>query len=248
MNDAGQIRKILLMHRFLIIFVILLSFATQTAAQSLERGEEAFENGDFETALKEFTLVSEAGNARVQVFMGIMYDDGIGVELDKNEAVRWFKLSADQGYVFSQMIMGTLLYDGDGVEKDVEKSLEYLMKAAEQNLADAQWKIGQIYEDIDDGARSAFEAVNWYRLAADQGHAPAQSKLGERYLKDGWLIDNIKMQEMGLMWSVIAMLQGYEPAEFNVMSYENRFNEDSINRIKGLVNGCFENNFIGCEE
>ena len=77
---------------------------------------------------------------------------------------------------------------------------------------------------------------------------PRKVNWGERYLKDGWLIDNIKMREMGLMWSVIAMLQGYEPAEFNVMSYEIIFNEDSINRIKGLVNGCFENNFSGCEE
>ena len=55
------------------------------------------------------------------------------------------------------------------------------------------------------------------------------------------------MQEVGLMWSVIAMLVGDESAEFYVQMGENRLSEESIARVRILVEACFKKDFVGCE-
>jgi len=62
------------------------------------------------------------------------------------------------------------------------------------------------------------------------------------YLNDGWLADDIRMQEVGWMWSVIAMLQGDESAEFDVSVGESRLSNESIPRVQILIYACFNKN------
>ena len=67
------------------------------------------------------------------------------------------------------------------------------------------------------------------------------------YLNDGWLADDIRMQEVGWMWSVIAMLQGDESAEFDVSVGESRLSNESIPRVQIMIDDCFNKKFVGCE-
>ena len=90
-------------------------------------------------------------------------------------------------------------------------------------------------------------AQKWYIRSAEQGFTPAKRTLGKMLQKEDWLADDLKMQEVGLMWSVIAMLQGDKPAEFDVRVGEGRLSEESIARVRILVDDCFEKNFVGCE-
>ena len=79
-----------------------------------------------------------------------------------------------------------------------------------------------------------------YVRSAEQGFAPGQRMLGKMYLKDGWPADDIRMQEAGAMWSVIAMLRGNEVAEFDVGVAESRLGDESLPRVQILVEDCFE--------
>ncbi len=57
---------------------------------SYQAGLDAYERGDYETALKEFLPLAEQGHVWAQSLLGSMYDQGKGVPQDYQEAARWF--------------------------------------------------------------------------------------------------------------------------------------------------------------
>ena len=59
-----------------------------------QKGVEAYNKGDFATALKEWTPLAEHGNVKAQYNLGLMYDMGKGVLQDYKEAARWYQLAA----------------------------------------------------------------------------------------------------------------------------------------------------------
>jgi len=87
------------MKNFLILPVLLLTLLVGTPAFSADwdKGYTAYDNGDFATALREWTPLAEQGNANAQTFLGFMYSEGIGVPQDYKTAMKWFKLAAEQG-------------------------------------------------------------------------------------------------------------------------------------------------------
>ena len=60
-------------------------------------GVAAYEQGDYDTAFKEFKTLAEQGNAPGQYSLGVMYYTGAGVRRDNDEAVNWFRKAAEQG-------------------------------------------------------------------------------------------------------------------------------------------------------
>ncbi len=64
---------------------------------SYQAGCDAYERGDYDTALKEFRPLAEQGEAVAQWSLGIMYERGRGVPQDYVQAYRWYTLAASQG-------------------------------------------------------------------------------------------------------------------------------------------------------
>ncbi len=64
---------------------------------SYQEGCDAYERGDYDTALKEFRLLAERGNEAAQANLGFMYAKGQGVPQDYVQAYRWYTLAASQG-------------------------------------------------------------------------------------------------------------------------------------------------------
>jgi len=63
-------------------------------AQDLVKASNAYEGGDYVTALREWKLLAEQGNSEAQFRLGWMYYDGTGVDQDKIYAHMWVKLAA----------------------------------------------------------------------------------------------------------------------------------------------------------
>ena len=62
------------MHRFVLaLSCFLMMLAAPISAQDFQKGLEAYENGDYATALKEWTPLAEGGNSRAQFNLGVMY-------------------------------------------------------------------------------------------------------------------------------------------------------------------------------
>ena len=81
------------MKKLLTALVIIVSLGTAGAvcAQDFDKGLRAAQSGDFATALKEWTVLAEQGNADAQFNLGVRYATGQGVIQDKDDAQMWFK-------------------------------------------------------------------------------------------------------------------------------------------------------------
>ena len=81
---------------------LLLANGSSVYAQDYEKGLEAYENGEYATALNEWRPLAQQGDAAAQYNLGLMYDNGQGVTQDYKEAVKWYSLSAEQGNAAAQ--------------------------------------------------------------------------------------------------------------------------------------------------
>ena len=122
----------------LLLVVLLVS---SLFAGDFEKGLEAAERGDYQTALKLWKPLAEQGDPEAQHNLGIMYKNGNGVKQDYKEALKWFRLAAEQGYADAQYNLGVSYYYGEGVSKDKIKSYQWWLKAAKQGYTNAQYNL-----------------------------------------------------------------------------------------------------------
>ena len=74
------------MPRLALILMCWLALVSPAWA-GFEEGEAAFDRGDHATAMREFRLLAEQGDASAQFMLGLMYANGQGVPQGYAEAV-----------------------------------------------------------------------------------------------------------------------------------------------------------------
>ena len=97
---------------------VLLFSPTEGWSQDFQKGVDAYNRGDYATALREFTLLAEQGDAVAQTSLGKLYSEGLGVPQDYKTAVKWYTLSAEQGVAVAQINLGLMYALGQGVIQD----------------------------------------------------------------------------------------------------------------------------------
>jgi TPR repeat protein len=97
---------------------VLLGSAGMSVSQDFQKGFDAYNRGDYATALREWTLAAGQGHAFAQYNLGLMYDIGPGVPQDYKTAVKWYTLAAEQGNASAQYSLGLMYANGDGVLQD----------------------------------------------------------------------------------------------------------------------------------
>jgi len=102
-----------------------------------------------------------------------MYDSGMGVEQNPEEAVRWYRLAADQGDAAAQLLLGGKYFRGDGVAQDFGQAERWYRMAADQGEPNAQFDLGDMYAEGQGVASDPVEAYAWYTVAASNGKARA---------------------------------------------------------------------------
>lgn len=115
----------------LAILAVLFIGSANTSWADIKSGREAFEKGDYATALKESRSLAKKGDAEAQNALGAMYIQGLGVKQDLQEGMKWLRLSAEQGFSEALFAMGMLYSEGKGIEKsDIEAYKWYLLAAS----------------------------------------------------------------------------------------------------------------------
>ena len=94
---------------------------------------DAYDRGDYATALKEWQPLAEQGKADAQLGLGAMYFYGQGVPQDYAEAVKWYRLAAEQGQADAQIALGFMYYFGHGVPQDYVQAHMWYSLAAERS-------------------------------------------------------------------------------------------------------------------
>jgi TPR repeat protein len=78
-------------------FVTLILSGAAAVAGPWEDGMVAYNRGDYLPAIKLLRPLAQAGNARAQNVMGVMYRKGEGVARSSAGAFMWFSLAAKRG-------------------------------------------------------------------------------------------------------------------------------------------------------
>ena len=195
---------------FVKVAILLFSLCLPALAD-LAAGQQAFKNGDYATAFKEFLPLATQGAPAAQSNVGFLYQEGLGVPQDYKEAVRWFHLAAGQGNAYAQVSLGRACQDGRGVPQDYTEAAKWYRLAAEQGDASGQSNLGFQYVQGQGVPQDDKEAARWFRLAADQGDASAQVNLGRMYrMGQGVRQDDIE----AVRWFRLAAEEGDASGQF----------------------------------
>lgn len=116
------------------------------------------------SALKEAAL---KGDAVAQFDLGKCFHEGVDVQVNHEEALKWYTQSAEQGYFKAQHNLSLMYYNGVGVKKDHTKAADWLNKALTQGLSQSQFYLASLYANGDGVPKNDAVAFSWYLKAAD---------------------------------------------------------------------------------
>jgi TPR repeat protein len=141
-------------------------------------GFEAYEKGDYATALKEFLPLAESGQASAEAAVGQMYFEGKGVKPDMKEAARWLEPAASKGIARAQFLLGKLYLTGEGVAAaDPVKAAALTKAAADQGMIEAQVDTCAFYYQGVGVPKDLVQSYLYANLAAQQGSEDGKSIL-----------------------------------------------------------------------
>ena len=134
------------------VLALLLSCQTSPDVQKgvdpdFQHGADAYNRGDYATALEKWQPLAEEGHAGAQFNLGIMYSRGQGVPQDHKNAAAWYRRSAEQGVAMAQVNLGFAYEQGQGVPQDDAEAVRWYRLAAEQGVALAQFNLGILYQN-----------------------------------------------------------------------------------------------------
>ncbi len=191
---------------------LALGFVCGLLAADFEAGKQAYEKGDYATALKEWEPLAEQGAPHAQYNVGLMYAKGLGVPADLAKAAQWYEKAAEQGIIPAEYNLALMYSSGEGVAKDSAQALKWFQKAAERGDARAATGLAAMLED-ESAFKNPVEAEKWYRKSAEQGIASAQFNLAVMYdIGQGVKPDYAE----AVKWYKKAADQGYAPALCNL--------------------------------
>jgi TPR repeat protein len=156
---------------------------------------------------------AERGDAQAQLELGRLYEEGLQVRRDNEEAVKWYRLAAEQGLEDAQVELGLCYAEELGVKRDYAEAYRLFSLAADKGFPPAQLCLANLLIKGRGVRRDEGAAAIWNRRAAEQGFADAQFNLGLCYL-DGTGVE--KNEEEAFKWFLLAAEQGLADAQVNV--------------------------------
>lgn len=157
----------------LVIVVLAMALISPAHAQDSRSAFDAYERGDYDTALQEFRALANRGNVLASHKLGLMYNNGEGVRQNFREAIIWFRQAAAYGHAPAQTMLGIKYEKGQGVGRKFDEAAKWYRHGAEQGDATAQYRLGRLYVLGRGVPRDYTQAVAWFELAAAQGFADA---------------------------------------------------------------------------
>ncbi|HEX3879648.1 MAG TPA: metallophosphoesterase, partial [Bryobacteraceae bacterium] len=156
-------------------------FSLSLFGADFQAGLDAYNKGDFATALKEWQPLAEQGEPNSQYNMGLLYARGQGVQQDYAKAIEWYRKAGEQDVPAAEYNLGVMYANGQGVKADPQEAQKWFLKAAQKGVSEAVNGLATVYSEGEGAFQNYSEAEKWYRKAADQGVASAAFSLGVMY-------------------------------------------------------------------
>ena len=141
----------------------------------------AYSKGELESAASIFLQLAEMGDPIAQYNIGVMFENGKGIEQDYKIAQNWYKRSAEQDNIEAAYALGSIYYKGKGLEKNNEEAFKWFKIAAEKGFAAAQSNLGSLYFYGEGVSKNYEKAFEWFNKAAEQDEPTSFYNLGWMY-------------------------------------------------------------------
>ena len=155
--------------------VLSLLFSPVSWGDDFEKGQEAYNIGDYETAIAQWQPLAESGDADGQFGMGLLYANGFGVMLDDNQALHWYGRAADQNHAKAQCNLAVMHANGWGVPQSDAEAFKWYSLAADQGVTEAQVAVAKMYMNGFGAPKDYVKAHKWFSIAAEIGDLNAAS-------------------------------------------------------------------------
>jgi uncharacterized protein len=170
-------------------------------AGSLEEAKTANDKGDFRTAVRIYSELSNQGDRIAQLQLGLMYDEGHGIPKQYQQAVRWYSVAASQGDPEASYYLGRIYQDGRGGPKNYARARQWYRVAAQRGQTKAAVNLGLMYAFGLGEPKNYQAAGRWFLFAANYGDIKAEDNLGVLYQNgEGVRRDYVK----AYMWFALA--------------------------------------------
>ena len=125
--------------------------------------------------------LANSGRASAMFELGVMYDEGQGVEQDYKVAAEWYLKAANLGDASAMSNLGVMYDRGQGVEQDYTKAAELYRQAATLGCTSGMNNLGELYREGSGVTQDFEEALVWYSKAANLGNSESMFMLGLMY-------------------------------------------------------------------
>ena len=123
-------------------FALLLLAMSSNALAGFAEGKSALAQNDLPAAFQEFLAGANAGDARAQHAVALLYTRGMGTPRSDVDAAKWFQRSAELNNTHSQFNLGVMFHTGRGVPRSTRDAVLWYRKAAESGHVQAQNDLG----------------------------------------------------------------------------------------------------------
>lgn len=212
--------------------IVLLLVLAGPAGADVERGWQAFLDGDYVTALAELEPAAEAGDATAQYYLGVLYDHGEGVLRNYRTAAHWYEMAANQGHRDAEFNLGMIYYNGAGaagepgsVAQDQAAAAHWLGAAADRDHPMASYLMCLMVDEGHWVERDLDRALTLCRIAADSGNAGAQFNTGLLLAERS---NDIASWQEAYTWFLLAKRADYPGAGQNLEAVARHLNEAEI--------------------
>ena len=140
-------------------------------------GLSDFRQGRFAEAFLEWRRAADSGDARGALYVGVLYDAGLGVGQDYAQALAWYRRAAEAGNATGMFNVGVMYDAGKGVPPDPRQAAAWYARAAANNFGRAEYNLALLYEGGIGVRRNRTRAIQFYIKAARDGISAARDHL-----------------------------------------------------------------------
>lgn len=128
---------------------------------------------------------ADSGDVAAKFALGLLYKEGVGVEINNNIALELFQKAAAAGDPVAMNSLAGCIEEGhcaSGVDNFGATAAEWYRKAAEAGVVQAQANYGLYLQSSKGDERDERAALSWFVRAAEQGDVDTQNYLGLCYM------------------------------------------------------------------
>lgn len=151
-------------------------------------GYKHYEQKNYDEALSLFKTAATQGYARAYSMIGVLFENGFGVEKNYEEAYKNYKIAANKGNARANYLLGRCYYHGIGVGQNPNEALKLFMLAAEESPEES-WRLDAITAVADVyfyKRRDGIQALQWYEQGAEKGCVGCMAQAGYIYLNGSY--------------------------------------------------------------